>query len=248
MVTVQSYLGDLSPALTRCQDLVRLGQEGADRQVRCWGLAVQGFVQQRLGQLDDAIAALREAHALARLTTDLTWSISTSADLGRCYLRQGDLDEALAALDTSLGFYAPYLGGDSYASLRNGLAEAYLFAAEQRSGTEKVEWLKKANGACRDALKQAKAFRPGMPEAMRLWGTCLWLRGKPVAAEKWWRRGLALAGEMGQRYDEGLAHLEMGRRLGDRAHLERARAILAGIGAELDLARAREALGEMRAG
>ena len=77
---------------------------------------------------------------------------------------------------------------------------------------------------------------------MRLRGTYEWLRGKPAAAQKWWQRSLALAEEMGQRYDLGMTHLEMGQRLAERAHLERAEAILAEIGAEWDLARAREAL------
>ena len=76
-----------------------------------------------------------------------------------------------------------------------------------------------------------------------LQGRYEWLRGKPAAAQKWWRRSLALAEEMGQRYALGMTHLEMGQRLGERAHLERAEAIFAEIGAEWDLARAREALG-----
>jgi len=63
------------------------------------------------------------------------------------------------------------------AALRNGLAEAYLLAAEQSDNTARVDWLRKAR----------------------------------------------------------------------RAHLERAEAILAEIGAEWDLARAREALGGVRA-
>ena len=50
------------------------------------------------------------------------------------------------------------------------------------------------------------------------------------------------------RYDLGLAHLEMGLRLHDRAHLERAEAILAEIGAAWDAARAREALEQLGAG
>jgi hypothetical protein len=50
---------------------------------------------------------------------------------------------------------------------------------------------------------------------------------------------------MGQRYDLGLTYLELGRRLGERAHLERAEAILSEIGAERDLAQAREVLEEM---
>jgi tetratricopeptide (TPR) repeat protein len=242
MALALSYQGGLLQALAHCQRLVRLGQEGAYHRVQCWGLLGQGFVLQRFGQLDEALAVLKEGLQLAEAIPDQAFCISASADLGRCYLRRGDLEQALAALDTSLAFYAPYLGGDSYASLRNGLAEAYLFAAEQRGQTEEADWLKKAKHACKDARKQGKAFRPGLPEAMRLQGTYEWLRGKPSAAQRWWQRSLALAEEMGQRYDKGMTYLEVGRRLGERAHLERAKAILADIGAMGDPASVREAL------
>ena len=45
---------------------------------------------------------------------------------------------------------------------------------------------------------------------------------------------------MGMRYDEGMAHLEVGLCLGESAHLEKAESVLANIGAELQLARARK--------
>ena len=53
---------------------------------------------------------------------------------------------------------------------------------------------------------------------------------------------LALAEELGQRYDTGVTHLEMGRRLSQRAHLERAEAILSEIDAGWALARVQEAM------
>jgi hypothetical protein len=40
---------------------------------------------------------------------------------------------------------------------------------------------------------------------------------------------------MEQRYDLGMAHLEIGQRLGVRDHLEQAQAIFAEVGAEWDL-------------
>lgn len=239
-----AYQGDLSQALRDCREVVRTGRDGADPQVQCWGLSTQGFVQWRLGQFDEAIAALREGLELAKTIPDHAFRISASADLGRCYLRQGCLEEAQIAFQESQRFYVTNIGGDSYVSLRNGLAEAYLLAVEKHGQNERTDWLRKAKRACRDALKQGNVFRPGLPEAMRLKGICEWLRGRHAAAHKWWRRSLALAEEMEQRYDLGVTHLEMGQRLGEHAHLERAEAILAEIGAEWDLARAREALGK----
>jgi len=75
-------------------------------------------------------------------------------------------------------------------------------------------------------------------------GTYEWLRDKPKAARKWWQRSLDLADAMEQCYDLGLTHLEIGQRLGDRAHLERAEAILGEFGAEWELARARYLLAQ----
>ncbi len=60
------------------------------------------------------------------------------------------------------------------------------------------------------------------------------------------QQNTALAQKHGQRCDEGMAHVEMGKRLNDYKLLQRAMAIFADLGAEWDLARAREALAETR--
>jgi len=59
-------------------------------------------------------------------------------------------------------------------------------------------------------------------------------------------RSLALAEKMGQRHESGMTLLEMGQRLDERKHLERAEALFGEIGAGWDLARARESLEEYR--
>jgi hypothetical protein len=127
-----------------------------------------------------------------------------------------------------------------------GLAEAYLFAAEHEPGSETSKWLMRARQACKEALTYNRRYQPGLPEAQMLQGRYEWLRGRPKAASRWWRQALTTAEARGQRSDLGVIHLEMGRRLGDRAHLERAEAILADVGAEWDLAQAREALADVR--
>ena len=78
-----------------------------------------------------------------------------------------------------------------------------------------------------------------------LQGTYEWLSGRPTDAKRWWGRSLDLARELKERYDEAITLLALGLRLKDRTHLEQAEAILADIGAEWDLARARDALNEV---
>jgi len=80
------------------------------------------------------------------------------------------------------------------------------------------------------------------PAAMCPQGTYEWLRGEPSAAQKWWQKSLAEAERIGLKYDIGMIHLEMGKRLGDRVYLEKAEVIFAEIGPELDLSKARELL------
>jgi hypothetical protein len=84
-----------------------------------------------------------------------------------------------------------------------------------------------------------------LPTTLRV-GICTyeWLRRRPAAAEKWWNRSLSLADEMGMPHHAGLAHLEMGKRLKERSHLEAAEAFFSQVGAEWDLAEARRLLEE----
>ena len=81
-----------------------------------------------------------------------------------------------------------------------------------------------------------------MPDALLIKGRYEWLKGEPAAAKKTWQDGLIRAGEMGDPYLQGMLHLEVGSRLGDREHLLRAESILEEIDAKFDLATAREAL------
>jgi class 3 adenylate cyclase/tetratricopeptide (TPR) repeat protein len=247
MVTVAlAYQGEFTQALTRCRDIVRFGREGADHQVLCWGLTTQGFIQYRLGQLDEAFTVLQEACELAERARDWVFRTWAGNELGRCDLRRGQLEQALTTLEMSQQFYIEHpTKAMVWLPFRSGLPEAYMLAVEQSTESEKQNWLQKARCACRDALNHGKAYRGVMPEAMRLQGTYEWLRGKSTSARKWWQRSLALAEEMGQRYDLAMTHLEIGQRLGERAHLERAETIFSEIDAEWDLVQARDALGSI---
>jgi class 3 adenylate cyclase/tetratricopeptide (TPR) repeat protein len=239
-----NYQGDLEQSLAYCRDVTRVGREGADPQVQCWGLAVQGCALRRMGRLDEALTVLKEAVALAKAIPDHMFHITAGGDLGCSYLSQGRVEQALSTLEACQPVYAEHgarWGAEN--PFCNGLAEAYLSVVEQSGRTERAAGLKKARRACQDALRRGRMSRAGLPEAMRLRGTYAWLRGRRAIAQKWWQRSLSLAEKQGQRYDLGLAHLEMGQRLGERAHLERAEVILGDVGAQLDLARARDLLG-----
>ncbi|MBA7640896.1 hypothetical protein ES703_48567 [subsurface metagenome] len=94
-------------------------------------------------------------------------------------------------------------------------------------------------------MKDAGRNRFTLPHVQMLQGRYEWLSGRPKKAQDWWARALAQAEAAGMRYEEGVIHLEIGRRIGDRNHLLTAESILGEIGAEFDLAAAREALAKL---
>ncbi len=251
-ISVAAYLsvlqGDFARALAYGQELAQFGQDAADRLM--WGdaLGAQGFAEQRLGRLDEALVHLKQAIEITEAAGNIYFRLLVGNDLGRCYLRQGDWQAALETLETNHQFIVKNnfsRDPGSNAMLRNGLAWAYLLAAEKSDPAGRAAWLKKARRACRAALKWGKSFHLGKPEALRLQGLYEWLHGNTAQARRWWYQSLAEAERLGMRYELGLTHLEIGRRLGEsepqeRSHLEKAEAIFSEIGAELDLAQARE--------
>jgi hypothetical protein len=222
-------------------DLVRFGKDGDDLQMEGWGEAMLGCAKKRIGHLQEATVHLQRAIQLSRTVHDTYIGLVASGELGQCYLRQNELGLALAAFEDGKQIGRGYRGiGNAHTPLRHGQAEACLWQAERADPSEKAGWLRKAKRACKTALKQIKAFRPGAPEAMLLQGRCEWLHGRPDAARTWWQKGLAEARQIGMRYDQGMIHLEVGKRLNEYTELEKAEAIFAEIGAEFDLAKTKE--------
>jgi hypothetical protein len=90
-----------------------------------------------------------------------------------------------------------------------------------------------AEQAMRALHRYAKVFPIGQPRALLCQGLLAWVDQRPVRARKAWRRSLAAAERLGMRYDEMLAHHQLGRH-GDPSerdeHLARARQLFAQLG------------------
>ncbi len=237
------HQGYLNESFGYIEELISTGQDGADPQLECWGFISRGLAQLQLGQLDAAVTDLRAGIRLANMLPDYYWKILAQAFLGQCYARQGKWDQAIESLDEGEKVHADRgIAGPALYFLRIGQAEAYLMAAEERAENEREAQLKKAGRACKTALKLSKSYRLYTAEAQRMSGIYHWILGKPDVARESWQRSLALAKELGLHYELGVTHLEMGRRLNDRSHLERAEKILSKIGAAWHLAQLQDAL------
>jgi class 3 adenylate cyclase/tetratricopeptide (TPR) repeat protein len=230
--------GDAQQSLELARDVVRVGREGGDRQVWGWGLGEESRNLRQLGELDAAVEHGQEAIELLQSIPDYLSLVSALGDLGRCFLRQGRLEEAERSLEKAHRLVAErrlraFLCSPAYI----GQAEACLLAAEADPAQ-----LKRARRDCRVALRQARLDREALPAACRCRGTYEWLRGRRVRAERWWLRAVGAAEALGARYEVGAALLELGARTGRREPLVRAETIFAETGAQHDLARTRKHL------
>ena len=223
--------GQFDAALVKAQEIIDLGDDSGDQQVRCWGEQVSGRIKCRRGELDDARVHLERAVDLADRIPDRLSQVEARSELGRCLLQQGDLDDALSMFEAAEPLRAQFqVRSAPVTPLRNGLAATLLLAADRAEGPERAERLKLARDACKAALRQGKAFRPGMPEAMRLQGTYQWLSNDRSGALKWWRGSVSLAERFQQPLDVARSSLEMGTRLDDAGLIDRAEAIFKELG------------------
>ncbi|MBP1701931.1 MAG: Serine/threonine protein kinase, partial [Chloroflexi bacterium] len=228
------------------EEIIAIGEEGSDRQLITWGLFGLGAAQKRLGRIDDSIASSRRSIEVAEEVPDYSTQAGAGSWLARCYLIKGELERALLVAETSQVILTAHKVWVNKPYVYEGVAETYLMAAENSTGKIRQDWLKKARQSCREALKSANINRPSLPDALMFRGRYEWLRGKPGVARKWWQKALAEAHRTGERYIEGTVHLEAGRRLRNREQLLQAESILKEIGAEYDLAAAREATANLR--
>lgn len=237
------FQGDLAGSLKTSEEIHRVGVESGDVELRSWGIGQEARTLRLMGDLDEGLLRSEEALRLFDSIPDYVDRAAVLSDIGMCHLEQGRPDRALEIMEEAQQLIADRrLRGLPLTQNRIALAECRLRIAELKSGSERTSWLKSARRACRAALKYGKGVRDGVPGATRAKGTYAWLKGDRAAARRWWQRSLVAAEQMGARYDLGVTELEMGRRLNERAHLERAVAILGAIGARRELSRAQEAI------
>ncbi len=232
MAYVEEYRGRFARAMAHAHDILRTGEETGDLWAQCVGEGMLGVLWRHRGEVDRARTHLQRAFDLAQQIPDYMSQIEIGAQLARTQLRLGAWSDAVTLVETQQKVAVEHgVKGDSLGRFLNGRALVYLVAAEQHQGPEREHWLAQAKDACRDALKGARAFRPGLAEAMRLQGRYEWLRGHPAAARDWWEQALGQATAAGHRLDQAHILMDIGHRLNDVPSLERGRTLLTDMGA-----------------
>lgn len=240
LVLVAKHQGQLQLALERSATLHDDGLSAGDIQVCTWSLLGQAENLLLLG--DDAPAAVLLNEAELLLTENFNSAraeeIWTYALLARAALRRGEyslarsLAGAAARLIGAMPPAAIYaLGG--YTSI----AEVFLSLWEL--GADESQTLRDAAGrACRSLGRFALIFPLARPITLIYLGQEAWLRGRRRLAQRRWQRALSIARRMEMPYEQGYAHLQIGRHLTGverHTHLKAAAAIFARLGAAYDL-------------
>jgi tetratricopeptide (TPR) repeat protein len=226
--------GELSESRRLADQLIRLGEDGADTHITAWGYHALGRLQSLTGDPEHAIASLERAITLADVAHEFQSLAPAISDLSECLLRQG---KVLAALHMAkrAARMARERGQRDFLhfQVRYALALVYLAAAEAQQARRRRMLLRAARRAVADALAHTRIAKDGLPAAYRLRGTAEWLGGNREAAIRWWHQSEKTARQMGARYEEAQALYESGERLGDEDRLRRAQALLAEMGARL---------------
>jgi tetratricopeptide (TPR) repeat protein len=235
--------GEYDLAAEETVHLLQAAEDSSDRQMAVWGLLATGCIQLRRGLAKDSIASFQRGREIAEELPDYLSLTGLIGWMGRSYLVLGDVEQAIEVMEAAERLISDQIGSmPGYAYLGNGLTEAFLTKAEGPEGQERLTWLRKTRPVLQRTLIDARRNRLILSDALMLQGRYEWLHGRSKKAQDWWRRALIQAENTGLRYQEGMVHLEIGRRLGDVEHLHKAESILGEIGAEFDLAVAREAL------
>jgi tetratricopeptide (TPR) repeat protein len=239
-----AWSGRFAEALERGAELAGVGRDASDPVLESMGEMDQGLAYKGIGDLEEASDHLRRSVEIGTKTSNYYVGLVSGGELAQCYLRGGDLERATLAIEAAEKLRPLYLspGGNAFIPLVHAQAERLLLAAERSSGAERDRWLRQAGPVCRDGLKRIKFFRLAAPEAMLLHGRFEWLEAKTESARRWWEKSAVEAARLGMRYDEGLAHAEIGSRLGERDELESAVSIFGEIGAQRDQVRMQDLL------
>jgi class 3 adenylate cyclase/tetratricopeptide (TPR) repeat protein len=224
---VAYFQGDLAGAASLFAELRQYGSQNRNTQMQTWALLAQAVYAVRSGDLDRAMLVLRDRRAPALEAL--------------LHLRHGEWQAASEAVQAALEPVRAAPIKCYWYELYAITAEATIalwHASHQRDIGDQRAFRAAAEQALQALRRYAQVFPIGQPRALLCQGLLAWVDERPVRAWKAWRRSLAAAERLGMRYDEMLAHQQLGRH-GDPSerdqHLARARQLFAqlGVGGEV---------------
>jgi signal transduction histidine kinase len=201
-----------------------------------WGQVLQALGHCHLGNYKEGFHHARLAVDHCQKAGDQLILAMSLRILGQVHMRKGELREAIQALEESRSIVAKHqLLHDFVVGTFVVAAEAYLQAASEHS-SERSSFLRKAKWQLKAARLLSRGFKNWRAHTLRVWASYEFARGHETRGLALLRRSIAIADQLGSRYDSAKAHLMIGMELRHRhaplvkTSLDAAKAILSDLG------------------
>src|SRR5260221_5061864 len=228
------FQGNFAKCMETYLKLYDVGKRSGDRQQQSWSESMYGLNVVRLGRTQEAMPYLESSRDWFLKDMDRNSLLNIHARLALAHLQLGDLKKAEESAAQAVAISSTYSPvGFTVLEGYAGGPETYLQlweAASGRSGKERDALENQTRLGIKALHSYARVFPLGLTRAHRFEGTAHWLSGDKQKADKSWHKALSYAKQFGMRFDEALAHYELGRHLElsnplRREHLEQARGL-----------------------
>lgn len=246
---IEYLRGNFRPAADIARELIALARARGDRRFEAEGLAVAAYAAWQLREADEAVRLAGQLKSIVAEQPDVpeelrVKSLGVSALI---HLARGERSLAMAAGEEAMRLVAGERPA-SFATFLGYAAPAEVFLSAWETGQASRDVPARAAEAMAGLARYARIFPVGRPRQQTLAGRHAWLSGRQGAAYEHWRRAVDSAVALAMPYEQGLAHLEIGRHLpaGEdqrQVHLGAARELFAGLEAVHELARVDAAAG-----
>ena len=232
MIIVLRYRGDPS-WIAANTELLRISSESNDQQGIAWAWKGLGWQCLMAGDVSAAAREFDKARIISEQIPDYRKLAICLSELGRCRAYEGDIGNALQLAKEGASLVIKYgIRGISATPPLMAAAEVLLLAAERVAGSRRTELLRDASDACKLAAVQGRRMRDyGAAESIRLEGLLAFLTGDREKSERRWRQSIRVAESLETKPVLAQAHFDIGRRLGQPAHLLAAKGLFVQIGA-----------------
>ncbi|HEY9856748.1 MAG TPA: adenylate/guanylate cyclase domain-containing protein [Stenomitos sp.] len=229
------HRGDYARSYDHAHAVLQSAIRRGDQQCLVMGTVGRAQLLLKEGKPDEAISLLRQAfevNADQLVRSDVIW---TNALMAMALLQTGSpqeaerhLEKALRAMEGTMPTAAYALEGYS------AVVEASLMLWQANPDSKRLRL--RAMRACFIFKNYARVFQLAQPRSMIWRASCEWLSGHRGRSILRWRSALVQAERLGLPFDQGLAHLELGRHLRPghakrEGHLRRAAELLNQLGA-----------------
>ncbi len=242
---IEQLEGKFSAATATAVRLGELAQDSGDNVVRLYHCERQASCWMFDGKLAEAETYLRNAVEGLRLIPDFQiecWALGWQA---RCYLWQGELTLARAALARGSQLAASSLiSPENRSEILISAGWIALEEAEVASGEGNALKRRQLSGAISALERLGRLFKCVIPVARCLKANAHWLAGKHRDAHKFWDEAASCATEQGAQFYAAVVDEERGRFTGNPTLLHRALEQYCAFGSSFCAARTHRRLGD----